>query len=1118
MSVQDVSFVGITSKPQDPKLAEAWDQAIKQAKDAGIEWERPKGDDRSAQDIINDTPVLKNLGNQSDVKDNLKDRVGDFETDPDAAYRAKQVLEHVEKYDEGGERIASKDIDNGRVDGFTKGGDAKHGTEAGRLQDFGRQGFSHLKGELKDLSKPGDDPKVREQAEALGIKWERPEGDDRSAQDIIDGNALLKNLGNQSSVRDMLKEQVGDFENDPDAAYRATQVLEHIETLNGEGGKIAGKDVGNGRVDGFTKSGEAKHDTEAGRLQDFGKMGFSALKGEIKDSSSAGDNKEAREQAEKVGIVWKRPEEDKRSAQDIIEDNPLLKNLGNQSGVKDMLKDQVGDYENDADAAYRAAQVLDRITMFDDKGNAQSGGDVFNSSVDGFTKSGEAKHGTEAGRLQDFGKGGFSTLPELKKTDDIASYKDYLKTNKDADPASQQIAKYAAILDENFEAIKGKTGAGKYLTADDIKEYRNQNSQLSEETKQALDFWSQPGAFKVIDNAKNPLDKNPDGELSRGDVQGWLKSANVPKDATSVTALLSGIAGNNALARVDTAGLNKDVFDHPEKYSAEEKAAVLQDLKAAQQLIIQGSAAGMWRDDKSQVTIANKVRSHPDAQKLLDDVNKHIGILESDPAVSQYMSEHGSSELTKLVEDNKGLKESLQKTYDDEIKSGKSLDTLWETKSKDGKTTHTEILAEFFGTAQTLQGALGINNAGEIQAAVKGSKANAELESFYEKSLASGDRLNELLKEHTPHEAMSAFSLEVALYNSALDPEFTGKFDTQLNDNFTRIAKDNAFKDASFDDMKAAFGVNGGSELDEEKVKKIIEQISKENPQMLVNADGTVATPDQILANFRGDWDLLRQGTKTLDALDVFSKDSSIKDAANKGVLHGVSGLFMAGVTIAKGANNAGKLTERQIVDIATGSVQAATLLAEGGLKNYQDYLKDVKGKLTGDRLGDLGKKLDDPLKSVTANLKGMENAAKGIGGIAAITAGAYGIFDGVKALRKGDTVSGGMNITAGSLGIMAGLASVAEVGASAMSVSAIAASRISMIAGGLGFAAAGVAALALLVPGLIEEGKQETRVGKFSDALSDYLTQYEIDGVPQGDIWDIPYEEWPGEDSTIAS
>jgi hypothetical protein len=97
-------------------------------------------------------------------------------------------------------------------------------------------------------------------------------------------------------------------------------------------------------------------------------------------------------------------------------------------------------------------------------------------------------------------------------------------------------------------------------------------------------------------------------------------------------------------------------------------------------------------------------------------------------------------------------------------------------------------------------------------------------------------------------------------------------------------------------------------------------------------------------------------------------------------------------------------------------------------------------------------------------------------------------------------------------------LASVAEVGASAMSVSAIAASRISMIAGGLGFAAAGVAALALLVPGLIEEGKQETRVGKFADALSDYLTQYEIDGVPQGDIWDIPYEEWPGEDSTIAS
>ncbi|MCF5715388.1 hypothetical protein, partial [Pseudomonas tremae] len=75
------------------------------------------------------------------------------------------------------------------------------------------------------------------------------------------------------------------------------------------------------------------------------------------------------------------------------------------------------------------------------------------------------------------------------------------------------------------------------------------------------------------------------------------------------------------------------------------------------------------------------------------------------------------------------------------------------------------------------------------------------------------------------------------------------------------------------------------------------------------------------------------------------------------------------------------------------------------------------------------------------------------------------------------------------------------------------------LIAGGLGLAAAGVGALALLIPGMIEEGKQETRVDRFSDHLRDYLTQYEIDGVKNGDVYDIPDSEWPGpEETTIAS
>ena len=415
MTVKAVSNNDANS-PAGSESDKAWNQAVEDAKEVGIRWERPKDDTRSAQEIIDDSPLLKHLGNQSGVKDKLKERVGDFEKDADAAYRAVQVLEHVVKIDENGNRIiGDSNVDNDRIDGFTKGGDAKHGTEAGRLQDFGKYGFSFLKGELHQVSLAGNNDKAREQAEALGIRWERPEGDDRSAQDIIDSNPLLKNLGNQSNVKDMLKEQVGDFEKDADAAYRAAQVLEHVETLDASGEKIAGKDVGNGSINGFTKSGEAKHGTEAGRLQDFGKYGFSSLKGELKDPAAVAGDKQAREQAEKLGIVWELPPNDKRSAQDIIDSDPLLKNLGNQSGIKDMLKERVGDFEKDADAAYRASQVLEHIERYDGEGKVLSGSDIGDGKINGITKGGEAENGTEAGRLQDFGKYGFSNLkgPEL---------------------------------------------------------------------------------------------------------------------------------------------------------------------------------------------------------------------------------------------------------------------------------------------------------------------------------------------------------------------------------------------------------------------------------------------------------------------------------------------------------------------------------------------------------------------------------------------------------------------------------------------------------------------------------------------------------------------------------
>lgn len=231
--------------------------------------------------------------------------------------------------------------------------------------------------------------------------------------------------------------------------------------------------------------------------------------------------------------------------------------------------------------------------------------------------------------------------------------------------------------------------------------------------------------------------------------------------------------------------------------------------------------------------------------------------------------------------------------------------------------------------------------------------------------------------------------MEVSLYTAALDPEFTGKFDDKLDENFAKVGSDNILKDAYFDDLKKAFGINGGDEFDEKKVKKYIEEVSRGNPELFVSKNGKVSTPDQIIAGFRGSWDFYRQGTKTLDRagkLENLDSNNGAKGAYDRGVLHGVSGLFMAGITIATGIGNNGKPTAKDLVNIIAGSVMTATLLTE-------DDLLDSIGPLLDDATPEnLAAQDKSALYDKSADLaKKFEEGAKGLGGGAGVVMGAYG-------------------------------------------------------------------------------------------------------------------------------
>lgn len=166
--------------------------------------------------------------------------------------------------------------------GSQQTGQTAQGSEAGGLADLsqltaqsGGTGAGQVRASEHDTS-------VRPTEENL---TGRPPGDNRSAEQILDENPVLKNLGNQKDIkRDQLKERFGDWTaNNPDpksradAAYNMACVLNSVKGLNDREGGDRGDVHTNGKIEGITKSGDARHGTEAGVLKDIAEQGLSAL-------------------------------------------------------------------------------------------------------------------------------------------------------------------------------------------------------------------------------------------------------------------------------------------------------------------------------------------------------------------------------------------------------------------------------------------------------------------------------------------------------------------------------------------------------------------------------------------------------------------------------------------------------------------------------------------------------------------------------------------------------------------------------------------------------------------------------------------------------------------------
>ncbi|MEM6052921.1 hypothetical protein AAH450_20420 [Erwinia sp. P7711] len=116
--------------------------------------------------------------------------------------------------------------------------------------------------------------------------------------------------------------------------------------------------------------------------------------------------------------LFKNMDGDNRSADQIIEQNPVLKNLGNQKDIKqEDLKKQFGDWtannpdeQSRALAAKNMSYFLNSVKALKNRENGDRGDVHTNGKIEGLTKSGEARHGSEAAIVKDVAEQGLDKM------------------------------------------------------------------------------------------------------------------------------------------------------------------------------------------------------------------------------------------------------------------------------------------------------------------------------------------------------------------------------------------------------------------------------------------------------------------------------------------------------------------------------------------------------------------------------------------------------------------------------------------------------------------------------------------------------------------------------------
>jgi Type III secretion system translocator protein, HrpF len=559
-------------------------------------------------------------------------------------------------------------------------------------------------------------------------------------------------------------------------------------------------------------------------------------------------------------------------------------------------------------------------------------------------------------------------------------FQTWQKSNPNADATATSLARSAALLEANATLLSNAAGAsqpglsGNVFNVSDLAALGANNPGLSPELTGAAKLWSDPGMIKQIDQAgQDPL-SNPDGLVNAGNIGAWLTS-NAPGDTNSTMDFFNLVASRDAVINVDTSKLTSDIFAHPEKYTAAQKAAVLQDLKDAQDR--------MTLDDQMQVTdigTQEKDGVNPNLLKTNADLQAKVDQLSDDPDVVTYLSSASTGALQNLVNADPSLRSAFTDSFA-KFQSGQTLTDDFNAKDSTGTQVPMGVaLHTYMAQAGFFQLAMGQNGQPatnlDLTAIAKTSGNYDKIVDYYGSDIVSGNRLTQLLAGgDDPINAATQFSQEVEAFGNVVDPSAVKANSQALQDNFQDALSEHIFESMTPADLETAFG-DGHGNLDENKVKQYITDQEASDPSLSGSVDNPETTAGQAFHLIKAVWDGVRAGERMVDVLKTAGKmsfsDNAWHNAYKVGVFHDVTailggaylGLSIAGhaptdpgqitADVGAGINTFGVL----IVGAGRGirSIDSPDLnSAKDAVTNATDAKKVADAKVTADQ-----KTLDD--------------------------------------------------------------------------------------------------------------------------------------------------------------